>query len=69
MNGVPIAMFFATHFYFCFYHTLSNMALHKVRPTALFCDPTYIVLFSLFDAWEILKRFCSFALARFGLAM
>lgn len=24
-------MFFATHFYFCFYHTLSNMALHKVK--------------------------------------
>uniref|UniRef100_A0A7S0YWN1 Cycloeucalenol cycloisomerase n=1 Tax=Hemiselmis tepida TaxID=464990 RepID=A0A7S0YWN1_9CRYP len=33
VNGVPIPMFFATHFYFCFYHTLSNMALHKVRTT------------------------------------
>ena len=30
LNGVPIPMFFATHFYFCFYHTLSNMALRKV---------------------------------------
>jgi len=29
LNGVPIPMFFATHFYFCFYHTLSNMALRK----------------------------------------
>ena len=33
LNGVPIPMFFATHFYFCFYHTLSNMALRKVRAT------------------------------------
>jgi len=33
VNGVPIPMFFATHFYFCFYHTLSSMALHKVRST------------------------------------
>ena len=31
LNGVPIPMFFGTHFYFCFYHTLSNMALRKVR--------------------------------------
>ena len=30
LNGVPIPMYFATHFYFCFYHTLSNMALRKV---------------------------------------
>ena len=28
---VPIAMFFATHFYFCFYHVLSNAALRKIR--------------------------------------
>jgi cycloeucalenol cycloisomerase len=25
LSGVPIALFFATHFYFSFYHTLSNM--------------------------------------------
>jgi len=30
VNGVPIALFFATHFYFSFYHTLSNMVLRKV---------------------------------------
>eukprot|EP00466_Bigelowiella_natans_P007735 jgi/Bigna1/53084/estExt_Genewise1Plus.C_150109 len=29
LNGVPIPMFFATHFYFCFYHVLSNLALRK----------------------------------------
>ena len=29
INGVPIPMFFATHFYFCFYHVLSNMAIRK----------------------------------------
>lgn len=33
LNGVPIPMFFATHFYFCFYHTLSNLALRKVATT------------------------------------
>ncbi|KAH8090235.1 hypothetical protein JL720_6549 [Aureococcus anophagefferens] len=26
-----VAMFFATHFYFCFYHVLSNAALRKIR--------------------------------------
>mmetsp|Transcript_11810 Transcript_11810/g.29535 ORF Transcript_11810/g.29535 Transcript_11810/m.29535 type:complete len:245 (+) Transcript_11810:108-842(+) len=43
VNGVPIPMFFATHFYFCFYHTLSNMALHKVRTT--FCAGSPRLLF------------------------
>lgn len=33
VNGVPIAMFFATHFYFCFYHALSNMVLRKIETT------------------------------------
>ena len=31
LNDVPVAMFFATHFYFCFYHVLSNAALRKIR--------------------------------------
>jgi cycloeucalenol cycloisomerase len=31
INGVPFPMIMATHFYFTFYHTLSNMALRKVR--------------------------------------
>ena len=30
INGVPFPMILATHFYFSFYHTLSNMALRKV---------------------------------------
>ena len=29
-NGVPRCMFFATHFYFCFYHVLSNCALRFI---------------------------------------
>ena len=32
MDG-PRVRYFATHFYFCFYHTLSNMALRKVATT------------------------------------
>ena len=31
LNDVPIAMYFATHFYFCFYHVLSNAALRRIR--------------------------------------
>lgn len=30
LNGVPIPMFFATHFYFCFYHALSNCLLRYI---------------------------------------
>eukprot|EP00629_Pelagomonadales_sp_RCC1024_P001215 CAMPEP_0119291388 /NCGR_PEP_ID=MMETSP1329-20130426/42382_1 /TAXON_ID=114041 /ORGANISM="Genus nov. species nov., Strain RCC1024" /LENGTH=287 /DNA_ID=CAMNT_0007292217 /DNA_START=140 /DNA_END=1000 /DNA_ORIENTATION=- len=30
LNDVPIAMYFATHFYFCFYHVLSNAALRRI---------------------------------------
>ena len=33
LNGVPFPMYMATHFYFTFYHTLSNMILRKVRST------------------------------------
>ena len=33
LNGVPIAMYFATHFYFCFYHAFSNAILRKVTTT------------------------------------
>eukprot|EP00468_Gymnochlora_sp_CCMP2014_P014603 CAMPEP_0167767910 /NCGR_PEP_ID=MMETSP0110_2-20121227/16336_1 /TAXON_ID=629695 /ORGANISM="Gymnochlora sp., Strain CCMP2014" /LENGTH=314 /DNA_ID=CAMNT_0007656449 /DNA_START=159 /DNA_END=1103 /DNA_ORIENTATION=- len=33
LNGVPIPMFFATHFYFCFYHVLANLALRKSLTT------------------------------------
>ena len=31
LNDVPIPMFLATHAYFCFYHTLTNMALRRLR--------------------------------------
>eukprot|EP00658_Telonema_sp_P-2_P038024 TRINITY_DN27338_c0_g1_i2.p1 TRINITY_DN27338_c0_g1~~TRINITY_DN27338_c0_g1_i2.p1 ORF type:complete len:326 (+),score=53.70 TRINITY_DN27338_c0_g1_i2:141-1118(+) len=33
LNGVPIPMFFATHFYFTFYHAASNLVLRKVYTT------------------------------------
>jgi cycloeucalenol cycloisomerase len=33
LNGVPVAMFFATHFYFTFYHALSNCLIRKVVTT------------------------------------
>ena len=31
LNGVPVAMFFATHFYFALYHTLASCALRRAR--------------------------------------
>ena len=31
LNDVPIALFFATHFYFMLYHTLSNLFLRKIE--------------------------------------
>ena len=31
LNDVPIALFFATHFYFVTYHTFSNLLLRKVE--------------------------------------
>eukprot|EP00928_Gymnodinium_smaydae_P034599 TRINITY_DN24481_c0_g1_i1.p1 TRINITY_DN24481_c0_g1~~TRINITY_DN24481_c0_g1_i1.p1 ORF type:complete len:289 (-),score=29.56 TRINITY_DN24481_c0_g1_i1:154-1020(-) len=30
LNGVPICMYFATHFYFCFYHALANKILRFI---------------------------------------
>ena len=33
LNGVPIGMFFGTHFYFCFYHVLSNCVIRKISTT------------------------------------
>jgi cycloeucalenol cycloisomerase len=33
INGVPFPMILATHFYFSFYHTLSNMVMRKTRTT------------------------------------
>lgn len=31
LNDVPIALFFATHFYFVTYHTISNMLLRRIE--------------------------------------
>jgi hypothetical protein len=31
LNDVPIAMYFATHFYFSSYHVFANLALRKLR--------------------------------------
>jgi cycloeucalenol cycloisomerase len=31
LNDVPIPLFFATHFYFVFYHTMSNVILRKIE--------------------------------------
>eukprot|EP00469_Lotharella_globosa_P009965 CAMPEP_0167773408 /NCGR_PEP_ID=MMETSP0111_2-20121227/1401_1 /TAXON_ID=91324 /ORGANISM="Lotharella globosa, Strain CCCM811" /LENGTH=298 /DNA_ID=CAMNT_0007663037 /DNA_START=12 /DNA_END=908 /DNA_ORIENTATION=+ len=33
LNGVPIPLYFATHFYFSFYHVLANLALRKTFST------------------------------------
>lgn len=33
LNNVPIAMFFATHFYFSSYHVFSNACLRKIKTT------------------------------------
>jgi cycloeucalenol cycloisomerase len=44
VNGVPIPMFFATHFYFSFYHTLSNCALRRVE--SAYCGGIARFLFS-----------------------
>ena len=33
LNNVPIAMFFATHFYFSTYHVFSNAILRKIKTT------------------------------------
>jgi cycloeucalenol cycloisomerase len=35
LNNVPIALFFATHFYFVTYHTFSNLLLRKIETTFL----------------------------------
>ena len=33
LNNVPIALYFATHFYFSTYHVFSNMILRKIVTT------------------------------------
>ena len=33
INDVPISMFMATHAYFCFYHSLTNICIRRMRRT------------------------------------
>lgn len=57
LNNVPIALYFATHFYFQSYHLFSNMLLRKVhtsyqpgiRRTILFV--AVVIVFSYFTAF------------------
>lgn len=57
LNNVPIALYFATHFYFSTYHVFSNIMLRKVvttfEPTAVrhVLFVTVIVVFSYFTAF------------------
>ena len=51
-------MYFATHFYFCFYHTLSNMALRKVF-LCFFCFTThfYFCFYHTHSIWRSARQF------------
>lgn len=57
LNNVPIALYFATHFYFTSYHTFSNLILRKVEtsfaPTTLrsLLFWAVVVTFSYFTAF------------------
>lgn len=35
-NDVPVSMFFATHAYFCFYHSLMNITIRRVHRTKFY---------------------------------
>ena len=39
-NDVPISMYLATHAYFCFYHSLTNVCIRRMRRTATFVRST-----------------------------
>lgn len=57
LNDVPVAMYFATHFYFCSYHVFANLILRKMRTRyaagavrsllllALVCAMAYVTAF------------------------
>lgn len=57
LNNVPIAMFFATHFYFSTYHTFSNLMLRKVvtsyqrGPLRSLLFASVVLCFSYFTAF------------------
>lgn len=54
LNDVPIALYFAAHFYFVTYHTLSNMLLRKVE-TRYRAGPERTLLF-----WAVVIAFSYF---------
>lgn len=66
LNNVPIAMFFATHFYFSSYHLASNMLLRKIatsyqagtRRTILLV--AVVIVFSYFTAFMETLSIASF---------
>jgi cycloeucalenol cycloisomerase len=57
LNDVPLALTFATHFYFTTYHTFSNLMLRKIstsfRPTAMraLFTAASVLAFSYFTAF------------------
>lgn len=57
LNGVPIPMYFATHFYFTFYHTLSNCALRKVYSTYRPCTTRTLFVVTLVLAMSYITAF------------
>ena len=71
LNNVPIAMFFATHFYFSTYHFFSNALLRKVittyhagiQRTILFVG--VVIVFSYFTAFMETLSISSFPYYRF----
>lgn len=54
LNDVPIALYFATHFYFVTYHTFSNMMLRKIETTY---EPS---IFRTLFFWAIVCAFSYF---------
>jgi len=70
-NNVPIAMTFATHFYFSTYHTFSNSLLRKVETTyepglaRTFLFITVILVLSYFTAFMETLTISSFPYYRF----
>lgn len=54
LNDVPIALFFATHFYFVTYHTFSNLLLRKVE-TSFQAGSARTLLF-----WTVIFAFAYF---------
>ena len=42
LNDVPISMYFATHAYFCFYHSLTNVCIRRMRRTGAYAKSTEV---------------------------